>query len=381
MALSYRFTAEAEYILPDSFPDEEHRCEDPVQRKDQIAKARAAFEQAKKFMSQQAIAELFDYLQRGEWIHPGERASAHTAYRRFMGKGSYNGGVPTLYYPEFFVIQAIYPQDPDNPDIHVAVRNLYETVSRHWGMKATPGVPFFPRLQDSDRELRLLVGNHPIRSKIVGRRSDPGPFPTTPLASRPSPRPEVQESGFQNTQDSIVVTPSAPSTSGNSARPAQNPNPPSSISPYVADINMKFLEKEQRIADLERKLKEKEQELKDKDFQMDNLGYKQRYEQAQEQNLEAQRALRDTRQRCRELEGLLNKYEEKSKQLKHQLLQSQENSNRSVTAALQAQGLLQQQLGKSLNLLSEPIDEFNATPEGSGFAALDQRANKRSREN
>ncbi|KAF5577762.1 hypothetical protein FPCIR_11920 [Fusarium pseudocircinatum] len=355
---SSHFAAGAEYILPYSFPDEEHRCEDPVQREDQKAKVRAAFEQAKKVMSQQAIAELFDYLQRGEWIHTAERASSHTAYRNFMGR---NG------------------RDRDDPDIHVAVRNLYETASRHWGMKATPGVPFFPRLQDSDRELRLLVGNHPIRSKTVGR-SDPSPFLTTPLASRPSPRPEVQESGFQNTQDSIIVSPSAPSTSSNSARPA--PNLPS-ISPYVADINMKFLEKEQRITDLERKLKEKEQELKDKDCQMD-LGYKQRYEQAQEQKMETQRALRDTRQRCRELEMLINKYEEKSKQLKHELLQSQENSTRSLTAALQAQGLLglsQQQLDKSLSLMNEPIEEFNATPEGAGFAAHDdQRANKRARE-
>ncbi|KAF5614221.1 uncharacterized protein FSUBG_101 [Fusarium subglutinans] len=376
---SSRFATEGEFILPSSFPDEEHRCEDRVQRQDQIAKVRAEFEQAKQTpMSRQALAEIFDYLKRGEWIHPAERASAHPAYRRFMGKSSYNGGVPTLYYPEFLVVQAIFPQDRDNPDIHVAVRKLYETVSKHWGMKAIPGIPFFPRLQDSDRELRLLVGNHPIRSKTVGR-SDP--FLTTPLASRPSPRPEVQESSFQNTQDNVLVSPSAPSTSSNSARPA--PNPPSGLSPYLAGINMKFTENEQRIADLERKLKEKEQEVKDKDFQMDNLGYKQRYEQALEQTLETQRALRDTRQRCRELEMLLNKYEEKSKQLKHLLLQSREHSNRSLTAVLQSHGLLglgQQQLDQSLSLLSEPIDEFNATPEGSGFDALDQRANKRSRE-
>ncbi|RBQ70943.1 hypothetical protein FVER14953_09271 [Fusarium verticillioides] len=377
---SRSFAAEDEYILPYTFPDEEHRCEDPVQRADQKKKVRDVYEQARKVMHRKAIAEIFDYLVRGEWIHSAERASAHPAYRRFMGKSSYNGRVPTLYYPEFLAIQAIFPQDRDDPDIHEAVRNLYETVSRHWGMKATPGIPFFPRLQDSDRELRLLVGNHPIRSKIVGR-SDPGPSLTTPLASRPSPRPEVQESGFQNTQDNINVSPSAPSTSINSARPV--PNTPSGISPYVEDLNNKFLEKEQRITDLERKLKKKEQELKDKDFQMNNLGYKQRYEQAQEQKMEAQRALRDTRQRCRELEVLVNKYEEKSKQLKHQLLKSQENSTRSLTAALQAQGHLglgQQQLDRSLSLLSEPIDEFNANPEGAGIAALDQRVNKRARE-
>jgi predicted nucleic acid-binding Zn-ribbon protein len=151
----------------------------------------------------------------------------------------------------------------------------------------------------------------------------------------------------------------------------------------VEDLNNKFLEKEQRITDLERKLKEKEQELKEKDFQMNNLGYKQRYEQAQEQKMEAQQALRDTRQRCRELEMLVNKYEEKTKQLKHQLLQSREDSTRSLTAALQAQGYLglgQQQLDRSLSLLSEPIDEFNVTPESAGIAALDQRVKKRARE-
>jgi hypothetical protein len=95
---SCRFAAEDEYILPFSFPDEEHRCDDPFQREDQKKKVRAAYEQARKVMHRQAIAEIFDYLVRGEWIHSTERASAHPAYRRFMGKSSYNGGLPTLYY-------------------------------------------------------------------------------------------------------------------------------------------------------------------------------------------------------------------------------------------------------------------------------------------
>ncbi|KAF5626768.1 hypothetical protein F25303_11010 [Fusarium sp. NRRL 25303] len=134
---SYRPGAGAEYILPHVFPDEEHRCKDPVQRQDQKAKVRAAFEEAKEEMSQQAIAEIYDYLIRGTWIHASERASSHTAYRHFMGK---NGrGEPTLYYPEFFVIQAIYPQDRDDPDIHVAYLPLSpSTILRtHWQSVST----------------------------------------------------------------------------------------------------------------------------------------------------------------------------------------------------------------------------------------------------
>ncbi|KAH7244378.1 uncharacterized protein BKA55DRAFT_692184 [Fusarium redolens] len=250
-------------------------------------------------MSQQAIAQLYDYLRKGTWIHHGERASTHTAYRHFMGKGSYNKGIPSLYYPEFFAIQAIFPQDPNDKDMHKAVQQLYETVSSHWSIKATPGIPFFPRLEDSERELRLILGNHPVRSKLVGT-SIPHPSLATPLVSRQPPRPEAQNSSFQ----------SAPNTSSNSSGPVANS--PSGMSPHLAGINMKFMEYDRRVADLERMLKEKKEEVKDKDFQMNSLGYKQRFEHAQQQLQETQQELQDMQHRYCESQMLLRKYQEKA---------------------------------------------------------------------
>ncbi|PNP61142.1 hypothetical protein FNYG_14230 [Fusarium nygamai] len=124
-------------------------------------------------------------------------------------------------------------------------------------------------------------------------------------------------------------------------------------------------------------VQEKEPELEDKDTHMSNLGYKQLFKNAQRQ-------LEDMRHRYRESQMLVSKYEEKNKQLQHQLLQSQVISNRALTVASQTQDLLnlgQQQSDIALSLISEPIEEFNATAEGSGFAAHDgQRVNKRTRE-
>ncbi|KAG7413703.1 hypothetical protein Forpe1208_v007115 [Fusarium oxysporum f. sp. rapae] len=380
---SHRPAAEAEYTLPYVFPVKEGQCDDLERREEQIMRVRAAFEEAKTKMSQQAIRELCKYLEKGTWIHHSERASNHPAYRRFMGKGSsYNRGVPTLYYPEFFVIQAIFPLDPSKKDIHKAVQQLYEEVSSHWGTKVTPGIPSFPRLEDSDRELRLILGNQPTQSNLV-RRSMPHPFLAVSPVATQSPRPEAQSLSFQSSRDSITVTPSTPSLPSNSRAPVTNP--PSGISPHLAGINMRFIEYDQRVADLERMLKEKEEEVKDKDFQMNNLGYKQRFEQAEQQLQETQQELRDTQHRYRESQMLLNKYQEKTKQLHHHLLQSQAISNRALTAASQTQGLLnlsQQQSDKALNLLGTPIEEFNAAAESSGVAVRDgQRANKRLRDN
>ncbi|KAL9568697.1 hypothetical protein ACKAV7_007127 [Fusarium commune] len=335
---SHRPAAEAEYTLPYVFPVKEGQCDDLERREEQIMRVRAAFEEAKTKMSQQAIRELCKYLERGTWIHYSERASNHPAYRRFMGKGSsYNRGVPTLYYPEFFVIQAIFPLDPSKKDVHKAVQQL----------------------------------------------SIPHLFLAVPPVATQSPRPEAQSLSFQSSCDSITVTPSTPSLPSNSRAPVTNP--PSGISPHLAGINMKFIEYDQRVAGLERMLKEKEEEVKDKDFQMNNLGYKQRFEQAEQQLQETQQELRDTQHRYRESQMLLNKYQEKTKQLHHHLLQSQAISNRALTAASQTQGLLnlsQQQSDKALNLLGTPIEEFNAAAESSGVAVRDgQRANERLRDN
>lgn len=377
---SYRPAGDVEYALPYSFPDEEDRCEDPDQLRDQIARVRNSFDQAKAVMSRQAIAEIFEYLKQGEWIHESKLASGHPTYARFMGKGKYE---KSLYYPQFFAIQAIFIPDPKGRGILESVVNLYAEVSKHWGMQATPGVPFFPRLDDSEQELRLLLGNHRMLSWKARRSTVPiHPSPAAPVVADVSPGPGRQTAASPTTQGSITAATPGPSTSSYSQ--VSLTNTPSVMSRHVAGINMKFLEYEQRVGDLERMLQEKEQQLKDKDFQMNNLGYKQRYEQAVEQLLETRRELRDTQQQCRESQILLSKYEEKEKQAHHHLSQSQSFSNQAHEAAHKIQSLLtlgQQQKSKVLNLLIEPIEEFNATAESPSHAAQNgQRANKRARE-
>ncbi|KAF5561158.1 hypothetical protein FPHYL_6346 [Fusarium phyllophilum] len=377
---SYGSAGEVEYTLPYSFPYEEERCEDPDQLRDQIARVRSAFHDAKAVMSRQAIAEIHEYLVQGEWIHDAKLASCHPAYARFMGKGKYE---KSLYYPHFFVIQAVFVPDPKGRGILESVGNLYAEVSKHWGIQATPGVPFFPRLDDPVRELRLLLGNHRMLSKLAKISTAPvHPPPATPVVAAVSPGPARRTAASPITQDNITTATPGPSTSSYSRVPITNP--PSIMSPHLAGINMKFLENEQRIADLERMVQEKEQELRDKDFQMNNLGYKQRYEQAQQQLLDTQKELRDTQHRYRESQMILNKYEEKEKQVHHHLLQSQSFSNQALEAAHKTQSLLtlgQRQSNQALNLLTDPIAEFNATAESPSFTVQDgQRANKRARE-
>ncbi|KAF4436336.1 hypothetical protein FACUT_6500 [Fusarium acutatum] len=138
-------------------------------------------------MSRQAIAEIYECLGQGEWIHDAKLASCHPAYARFMGKGRFD---KSLYYPQFFVIQAIFVPDPKGRGILESVVNLYAEVSKHWGMQATPGVPFFPRLDDSERELRLLLGNHPMLSEHLRRSPVPiHPPPDAPVVAAVSPGP------------------------------------------------------------------------------------------------------------------------------------------------------------------------------------------------
>ncbi|CCT69045.1 uncharacterized protein FFB20_10719 [Fusarium fujikuroi] len=378
---SDRHAGEDEYVLPYAFPNEEERCEDLAQLRDQTMRVRGYYQEAKAKLSRQATAELHAYLKTGEWIDKAKLASSHPAYARFMGTGKFK--TPSRYYPHFFVIQAIFDPDPKGKGILKAVGRLYDEVSKHWGMQATPGVPFFPYLPDSERELRLLLGNHAMLSEQVRTSAAPvHSHPATSLVAVVSPGPARRTAASPTTQDSIVAAPPGPSTSGHSRLTITNL--PIGMSPHLADINQKFLEYDQRVADLEREILEKEQQLKDKDFQMNNLGYKQRYEQAVEQLLETRRELRDTQQQCREFQILLSKYEEKEKQAHHHLSQSQSFSNQAHEAAHKIQCLLtlgQQQKSKVLNLLIEPIEEFNATAESPSHAAQNgQRTNKRARE-
>ncbi|KAF4956667.1 hypothetical protein FGADI_3656 [Fusarium gaditjirri] len=299
-----------------------------------------------------------------------------------MGKGTYNRGIPTLYYPEFFVIQAVFPLDPSKKDIHKAVQQLYEEVSRHWATKVTPGIPFFPHLEDSDRELRLILGNQPTKSNLVTKCTPHTSLDTPPTATQ-SPMPEARSLGFQSSRGSITFTPSDPSLPSNSRGPVISP--PNDLIPDLVAVNRRLIDYDQRVTDLERMLKEKEEEVRDKDFQLNNLGYKKRYQDTQQKLHETQQELSDTRHQYLEAQLLLKKYEEKDKQVHHHLLQSQSFSNHALQAASKAEGLLvlgQQQSDKALSLLSEPIEQFSATAESPAIAVHDgPRVNKRARKN
>ncbi|KAF5614222.1 uncharacterized protein FSUBG_102 [Fusarium subglutinans] len=126
---------------------------DPVQRQAQVERGLASFEQAKKQMREDMVGELHRYLESGKWIQSSQNASGHTAYKRFMGKSGYTH---SLHYGHFFVIQAIYVQGGGH--IHDAIFNMYQAISGYWDMTITPDKPFYPRLADSQRERRLILG-------------------------------------------------------------------------------------------------------------------------------------------------------------------------------------------------------------------------------
>lgn len=128
---------------------------DVAWRRCQVNRFIASFEEAKGLMSRDGAGEIHKYLLKDrKWFQSSHLASAHIDYRRFMGKSHYNS---TLYYPHFFVIQAIYVLGGE--PIHDAIRGMYKEVSRHWGMDITPDKPFYPRLADSEKERRLIMGN------------------------------------------------------------------------------------------------------------------------------------------------------------------------------------------------------------------------------
>ncbi|KAF5978950.1 hypothetical protein FBULB1_5978 [Fusarium bulbicola] len=139
---------------------------DPVQRQAQVERVIASFEQAKKHMRRDMVGELHRCLESGKWIQSSQNASGHTAYKRFVGKSGYTH---TPQYAHFFVIQAIYVQD--GGPIHDAIVNMYQAISGHWGMTITPDKPFYPRLADSERERRLILGKSQEPNTPNGRQA------------------------------------------------------------------------------------------------------------------------------------------------------------------------------------------------------------------
>ncbi|KAF9772579.1 hypothetical protein IL306_009708 [Fusarium sp. DS 682] len=117
-------------------------------RETQVQRVLSSFRTARTIMSRQAIKVLYGYLVKGEWIHDATIPCHHPAYKHLTGYGRIQ---ISYYYPFFFVLQAIYP-------ITTGIRDLCRRFQDYWGIDIHPTRAFYPRLQDSERELALIKG-------------------------------------------------------------------------------------------------------------------------------------------------------------------------------------------------------------------------------
>ncbi|KAF5577761.1 hypothetical protein FPCIR_11919 [Fusarium pseudocircinatum] len=180
-------------------------------RSSQVDSVLSSFEEAKKVMSARAIHEIHTYLISGRWIHDALTASRHPAYKTMRGhSGGNSKGVPLLYYPYFFVLQAIFP-----PSDTLGI--ICEDLSRHWGVRVSVYERFYPRLQDSEREMVLMTGKVPCPQRQVERPSQSQYTPAlfTP-AQDGNPEMEDQKDSIQVATDtartSLPVAASASNT-------------------------------------------------------------------------------------------------------------------------------------------------------------------------
>ncbi|RKL23195.1 hypothetical protein BFJ68_g1399 [Fusarium oxysporum] len=326
-------------------------------RRAQVDCVLASFEEAKKYMSKDGIEEVHKYLRTGEWVRDQTNAGSHPAYKRFVGSGGYK---KTLYYPQFFVIQAIYTLNDK---------------------------PFYPRLADPDQERLLIMGDYRWRDFQVGRQASNN---TIHVAIPEAKGHAAALSDNNNTNNKQKVLDGYLRAA---AQLSAEINPESQLKGRDREVQLlqdQLRDSQQRNADLQRQVQEQTKLRRHAEHQtkMSQNRLKERQEQlqdAQDQLHETQQELQDMYHRYRESQMLLSKYEEKAKQVHRHISQSQSFSNRALEAASKTQSLLalgQQQSNKVLNLLSDPIEEFSAAAESSGLAVHDgQRTNKRAREN
>ncbi|KAM0550809.1 hypothetical protein ACHAPJ_008672 [Fusarium lateritium] len=129
----------------------EIRKRHPTWRREQVRKVLSSFEEAKSVMSLQAIREIYSYLSTGKWISDVSCAGNHPAYKHLRDQKTHDFGQERLYYPYFFVIQAIYPNSE-------GVEKVAEELSQHWGIFFDWSEPWYPRLDDPVREHALIMG-------------------------------------------------------------------------------------------------------------------------------------------------------------------------------------------------------------------------------
>lgn len=160
-----RRAASDEYNLTRDYFSYEISKGDLDWRSSQVDSVLSSFEEAKKVMSAQAIHEIHKYLKAGRWINDAPSASRHPAYKHIKGQSSGpKRGVRLLYYPHFFVLHAIFPPSE-------SLRIVCEEFGRHWDLQVDVHEPFYPRLQDTEREMELIMGKNPRPRGQVGRSS------------------------------------------------------------------------------------------------------------------------------------------------------------------------------------------------------------------
>lgn len=124
-------------------------------RRTQVVKVLGSFEAAKRVMSQQGIHQVYEFLKAGRWISESSKISDHIAYRALKLGHGYEK-YPRFHYPRFFVVHAIYGST--NIRTHDCFIKLCLDMSHHWGIPINPSKPFYPRLEDSEKELALMRG-------------------------------------------------------------------------------------------------------------------------------------------------------------------------------------------------------------------------------
>ncbi|RBR07408.1 uncharacterized protein FIESC28_10649 [Fusarium coffeatum] len=124
--------------------------------KQQIEQVLSSYERARAVMSRQGIHELCSYLKTALDLN----LILSKIRRKVVGVGKYFRSGPCPYYPFFFAVQAIFEEGDG------ALRKMYSTMEQHWGVRLDPKQPFYPHLDNAERERVLFMGRQETENRI-----------------------------------------------------------------------------------------------------------------------------------------------------------------------------------------------------------------------
>ncbi|PNP61147.1 hypothetical protein FNYG_14235 [Fusarium nygamai] len=108
-----------------------------------------AFEKVKPRMCKQAVTETQAYLDQRDWVKDCKNPSNHPFYYRIKG-GSCIDSPGSFYYPNFLVMQAIWP---DNSTVH----RIAASFAKYWKCaEMVEGPEHYPMLKDAAQEMKLF---------------------------------------------------------------------------------------------------------------------------------------------------------------------------------------------------------------------------------